>query len=164
MLDGGWQLASDPVRSFAFSPGSYAVPASARYRGKWKFDKHYYPVVANLKDGGEEFKCARVIDNHPRVKHWVRNLERDVTGAFWFPTSRGRFFPDFIAELLDGRIFVIEYKGAHLRHDPKEIEKDQVGRLWAERGKGKCLFLTAFEKDGQSRDVRAQIDHVIGAA
>ncbi len=162
VLDGGWQLAIDPVRSFTFLPGNYAVPANARYRGKWKFDKHYYPVIANLKDGGEEFKCAVAIDNHPLVKHWVRNLERDVAGSFWLPTSRGKFCPDFVAELLDGRIFVIEYKGAPWKHDPKEIEKDQVGRLWAQKSAGKCVFLTAFLQDGHGRNVRGQIDAAIG--
>ena len=92
----------------------------------------------------------------------MRNLERDVPGAFWLPTSRGKFFPDFVCELTDRRVFVVEYKGEHLRNVPSEIEKDQVGRLWAERSGGKCLFLMAFEKDGQGRDVRGQLDAVIG--
>ncbi|HEY7944893.1 MAG TPA: hypothetical protein VIH15_10345, partial [Casimicrobiaceae bacterium] len=72
------------------------------------------------------------------------------------------FFPDFVAELLDGRIFVIEYKGAPWKHDPKEIEKDQVGRLWAQKSAGKCVFLTAFLQDGHGRNVRGQIDAAIG--
>jgi hypothetical protein len=53
---------------------------------------------------------------------------------------------------------------SHLRHDPREIEKDQVGWLWAERSQGRCLFLTAFKNDGRGGDVSAQIDHVAGAA
>ena len=162
VLGGGWEVAADLSRSFAFLPGNYAVSATDRYRGKWRFDRHYYPVIAKLEDGTEEFKCAVVIDGHPKVKHWVRNLERDVPGAFWLPTSRGRFFPDFVCELTDGRIFVVEYKGEHLRNVPGEIEKDQVGRLWAERSGGKCVFLMAFEKDGQAGDMRGQLDAAIG--
>ena len=30
----------------------------------------------------------------------------------WLPTSTDRFYPDFVAMLQDGRIFVVEYKGA----------------------------------------------------
>lgn len=161
VLDGGWDVAVDPARSFAFLQGNYAVPATDRYRGKWRFDRHYYPVLAKLEDGTEEFKCAVAIDGHPKVKHWVRNLEREVAGAFWLPTSHGKFFPDFVCELTDGRILVVEYKGAHLRTLPIEIEKDQVGRLWAQRGKSKYMFLMAFEKE-QGRDVRGQLDAAIG--
>ena len=56
--------------------------------------------------------------------------------AFWLPTSSGRFYPDFVCELTDGRFFVAEYKGAHLRADRREIEKGQVGQVWAERSGG----------------------------
>ena len=60
--------------------------------------------------------------------------------GFALATSRGRFFPDFVAELLDGRIAVVEYKGAHLLNDPYEIEKRQVGELWARKSNKRCLF------------------------
>jgi type III restriction enzyme len=161
VFDGGWEISTAPSRSFDFRQRTYAVPATDRYKGKWRFEKHFYPVIAKLRDGGEEFKCAQTIDRHPKVKHWVRNLERDLEGAFWLPTSRGRFFPDFVCELKDGRIFVVEYKGEHLRNVPAEIEKDQVGHLWAEKSGGKCLFLTAFAKGGQGRDVSGQLDAII---
>lgn len=84
-----------------------------------------------------------------------------MEGAFWLPTSYGKFFPDYVCELNDGRILVVEYKGEHLRNVPSEIEKDQVGRLWAEKSGGKCLFLMAFAKDSQGRDVRGQLDAII---
>ena len=161
VLDGGWDIKADLNKRFEFLPGNYAVSATDRYRGKWRFDKHYYPVQAKLEDGSEEFKCAVVIDGHPKVKQWVRNLERDVPGAFWLPVSRGRFFPDFICELTDGRILVIEYKGAHLRNLPSEIEKDEVGRLWARKSEGKCLFLFTYFNESDM-DVRQQIDKAIG--
>lgn len=55
-------------------------------------------------------------------------------------TSKGRFYPDFVAELTDGRVAVIEYKGAHLVGLASEIEKRQVGELWAKLSSGKCMF------------------------
>ena len=128
------------------APGSYPAHAGNRYAGRWKFKNHYYPVIADLKDKGEEFDCARLIDKHPKVKHWVRNLDQAPFG-FWLPTARGRFFPDFIAELLDGRLAVIEYKGAHLRNDPYEIEKRKVGELWAASSGGKCIFKAVYLED-----------------
>ncbi|MBP8271028.1 MAG: hypothetical protein KAX42_04055 [Sphaerotilus sp.] len=38
-----------------------------------------------------------------RVRHWVRNVERDERFSFWLPTATGYFYPDFVAELVDGR-------------------------------------------------------------
>lgn len=67
--------------------------------------------------------------------------------GFWLPVLRGRFFPDFIVELSDGRIVVIEYKGGHLRNNQQEIEKRQVGELWAAKSGGKCLFRFVYLDD-----------------
>lgn len=46
------------------------------------------------------------------VKYWVRNLAVQPRTSFWLPTSTDRFYPDFVAELVDGRVLVMEYKGA----------------------------------------------------
>lgn len=53
---------------------------------------------------GEETACAIAIDEMDDVKWWVRNLERQPEASFWLPTSTDRFYPDFVAELTDGRI------------------------------------------------------------
>ena len=53
------------------------------------------------------------------------NLEHESAGGFSLPLSPGRFFPDFIAELEDGRIAIIEYKGGHLAQRPEELHADR---------------------------------------
>src|SRR5260370_39871122 len=58
--------------------------------------------------------------------------------AFWLQLSGGRFYPDFVAMLTDGRILVVEYKGKHLEQDAGE--KRLIGELWAEASSGHCLF------------------------
>lgn len=156
VLDGGWKIEPDWVNTFKFEQGIYPAPAGSRYAGRWEFKKHYYPVIANLKNKGEEFECARFIDWHAKVKHWVRNLEQEPFG-FCLPTSKGRFFPDFIAELEDGRLAVIEYKGGHLRSDPYEIEKRKVGELWAASSGGKCVFRFVYLDEG-GLNIEAQLD------
>ncbi|MBN8510776.1 MAG: type III restriction endonuclease subunit R, partial [Burkholderiales bacterium] len=160
VLEGGWDLHAGPAHAFRFDPAVYPVPANRRYDGKFRFAKHFYPVVAHLKDGGEEHACAVAIDAHPKVKHWVRNLDSDPVAGFWLPTSAGRFYPDFVCELNDGRVFVAEYKGEHLRSVPKEIEKGQVGRLWAERSAGKALFALLFKQE-RGLNVAQQIDEAL---
>ena len=65
------------------------------------------------------------------VKYWVRNLERQPVYSFWLPTSTDRFYPDFVAELNDGRIVVVEYKGAHLYGNDDSREKRDIGSVWA---------------------------------
>ena len=41
---------------------------------------------------------------------------------------------------MDGRIAVVEFKGAHLMSEPYEIEKKQIGLLWAKASGGKAVF------------------------
>ena len=148
VLEEAWDVEPDWTRPLLFVANRYPVPAGSRYGGRYQFSKHFYPVLADLKDGGEEFLCAQLLDKHATVKHWVRNLVSAPCG-FALATSRGRFFPDFVAELVDGRVAVIEYKGAHLLNDPYEIEKRQVGELWARKSQGRCVFgQIAKERDG----------------
>jgi type III restriction enzyme len=63
------------------------------------------------------------------------------------PLSPGRFFPDFIAELCDGRIAIIEYKGGHLAKSPEEMHKVTIGVLWAEGSAGRCVFVRVVDRD-----------------
>ena len=118
-----------------------------------------YPVLADLKDGGEEFFCAQMIDNHVNTRHWLRNLTTAPCG-FSLATSRGKFYPDFVAELADGRIAIVEYKGAHLVNDPYEIEKRQIGELWARKSQGKCLF-EQITKERDGLGTAAQLDALL---
>jgi type III restriction enzyme len=157
---GGWRHA------FIFRPNQYPARPPF-YAGRFRFKKHYYPVIHDLRekraDGtpAEEFVCARAIDTHPAVKHWVRNVERDERFSFWLPTATDYFYPDFVAELNDGRVLVVEYKGAHLLGDDTR-EKEQIGRQWAASSGGKCLFLIAVANDN-GRDVATQIADKITA-
>lgn len=150
-----WRVAPDWQHPHVFEPGRYPAPVASRYSGRYRFARHYFPVLADLKDGGQEFQCAQLIDRHPAVRHWVRNLDTAPCG-FGLPTSRGRFYADFVAELTDGRVALLEFKGAHLLNDPHEIEKRQVGELWARASQGRAVFgwLTA---DGLGQ----QLDQVL---
>ncbi|AVP56359.1 DEAD/DEAH box helicase [Pulveribacter suum] len=136
---GAWVVEPDWSHPHVFEPGRYPAPAATRYTGRYRFARHYFPVLADLKGSGEEFTCAQLIDRHPRVRHWVRNLDT-APGGFALPTSRGRFFADFVAELTDGRVALLEFKGAHLQSDPYEIEKRQVGQLWARASDRRAVF------------------------
>ena len=157
VLDGGWDLQAGPAFEFRFDRRCYPVQGSKRYCGRFRFSKHFYPVLADLEDGSEEWRCALAIDEHPLVARWVRNLDSDPVYGFWLPTSAGRFYPDFVCELVDGRVFVAEYKGEHLRGVPKEIQKGQVGKVWAERSGGKAVFTMLFKQE-RGMDLRQQID------
>ena len=161
-------LADSFRHAFTFRPNQYPARPPF-YSGRFRFKKHYYPVIHDLRekrnDGtpAEEFVCARAIDGLSTVKHWVRNVERDDRFSFWLPTATDYFYPDFVAELNDGRVLVVEYKGAHLLHDPDTREKDQIGRQWEASSGGKCLFLMAVADDS-GRDVAVQIADKIGHA
>lgn len=115
------------------------------YRGMFSFAKHAFTLIGEM--GKEESECAKRIDDCPNVKRWVRNLTHESAGGFSLPLSPGRFFPDFIAELLDGRIVIVEYKGGHLAQDPKELHKESVGKLWEARSAGRCVFVRVVDRD-----------------
>jgi type III restriction enzyme len=127
------------------------------YAGSYRFQKHFYPFPGDLKAKGEEFDCAVAIDRLPEVKHWVRNIPQDQKYSFWLPTSKYNFYPDFVAELNDGRILVVEYKGEMLEDYHGTLEKQNIGQLWEEKSDGKGLFLMAVAKDEMGRDVMGQL-------
>jgi len=68
----------------------------------------------------------------------------------------GRFYPDFVARLDDGRLLVVEYKGAHIAEGADTAEKRTIGELWERESAGTCLFVMA-EKDVGGKDARRQL-------
>jgi type III restriction enzyme len=159
VLNQEWEIAADWDAPFEYTPINYPAAAMRRYAGRFSFKKHYFATIDNLKADGEEFECAKHIDSNPNVKSWIRNLE-DRPG-FWLPTSRYKFYPDFIVHLHSGRMVVIEYKGAHLRNDPAEIEKRQVGLLWAEKSGAKCGFGFVFKKGDKDETMNEQVNRLL---
>lgn len=149
--------------SFQYHPGQY--PARQMYQGSYEFSKHFYPVIHDLREKtqagavAEEFRCAQSLDAHPKVKQWVRNIERQEKFSFWLPTATDYFYPDFVAELTDGRVLAVEYKGEPYKTNDDSREKQQVGHQWEHSSGGRCLFLFAVERDDQGRDVFQQIAH-----
>lgn len=155
---------------FTFHPDRYPGRPPF-YQGNYRFLKHYYGShrIHDLRyrtEGGklaEEFVCARALDEERRVKHWVRNVERDERFSFWMPTSTDYFYPDFVAELDDGRVLAVEYKGHHLLDNEDTREKVQIGKQWQASSSGRCLFLLAVAPgdDRAGRSLEQQIEDAI---
>jgi type III restriction enzyme len=157
-----WLLPESPLtvsdaRALNFKTGSYEP--SWVYEGGHQFQKHYFgPKPGELRekkaDGKltEEFQCACYLDSLPTVRWWVRNLANKGS-SFRLQTSKQWFYPDFICQLVDGRILVVEYKGKHLWEDAEE--KRAIGAVWESRSKGKCLFV--MPTDGNFETIQAKI-------
>ena len=148
--------------AFVFKNGMY--DGQKPYRGKFRFKGHFLEIVPEIygSDTGEEFQCAMAIESLPEVKHWLRNIAKHPA-SFRLPMAQGWTYPDFVAELNDGRLLVVEYKGAHLLSDPETKEKKLIGELWERKMGGKGLYLMAV-KDDRGKDVRAQLMEKIGEA
>ena len=130
---------------FDFTPNGYAPHWT--YAGHpYQFQKHYYASVGELENRGEEYECAKALDMTASVKHWVRNLERR---GFWLPLANRNFYPDFVAELTDGRILVLEHKGKIYATNDDSKEKCNVGALWEEKSDGRALFLMTVVERGK---------------
>jgi type III restriction enzyme len=166
LFDPEAQVETSFNNGFAFEK-SRPYPAKSFYRGGYQFKNHFFgpDMVGELDSQGEEFECAKLIDSRlPQVKHWIRNLAgpgRSET-SFWLPTSTDRFYPDFVAELQDGRILVIEYKGKRDIDTPDTQEKKNIGGLWAAKSDGKGLFLMAEKQNSLGQGLMDQIRAVVG--
>jgi len=57
-----------------------------------------------------------------------------------------------LGNLDDGRVLVVEYKGAFLQGADTD-EKEHVGQFWSAKSKGKGLFLMAFKQEAKGRNV-----------
>jgi type III restriction enzyme len=60
-----------------------------------------------------------------------------------------KIYQDFVAKLKDGRILVVEYKGADRYSNDDSKEKRIVGEFWAKNSNGQCLFVMTNGKDFQ---------------
>ena len=146
---------------FTFADGMY--PDQRRYRGHWKPRKHFLgpdnvPVFDGADDG-EEVRCAQAIDGLSQVSYWIRNVARHPA-SFWLPTETGRFYPDFVAQLADGGLLVVEYKGALTAEGPDTAEKRTIGALWRRKSGGRGLFVVA-ERLVDGKDVYQQLEDLL---
>jgi type III restriction enzyme len=110
-----------------------------------RFARHAFELIAEMNS--EEMQCAMEIDHHENVGRWIRNTEHESHGGFWLPKSPGRFSPDFIVELRNGCIVLVEYKNARIAHAPEEQHKRAVGKLWAGRSNSKGRFAWIIDRD-----------------
>ena len=152
------RLVEEHPDSIETSPEVMFEMREAEYAPYETFERHTFPrhafgIVAKMN--GEEAQCAARIDCHERVKRWLRNPERETQGGFWLPKSPGKFFPDFIVELVDGTIVIIEYKEGGRSFAPEEEHKRAVGELWAARSAGRCRFGYVIDRNW------AEIDRVM---
>lgn len=113
--------------------------------GPFDFQKHFYGRIGDF-DSREEFECAVQLDTLAQQGHinfWLRNLVRRE-GAFFLQKADGRFYPDFLCQLPDGTVLVVEYKGANMW---ASAEDDRlIGELWANLSEGRCRFVMVKDK------------------
>lgn len=145
--------------TFIFFEGMY--DGQKPYRGQFTFKKHYLEMVPFIDGGdqGEECRCAMAIDSLPEIKHWLRNVSKHPA-SFKLPRAQGWTYPDFVAELNDGRFLVVEYKGADRYTADAAREARLIGELWEKSMNGSGLYLMAV-KESEGKSVREQIQRKI---
>lgn len=153
-------------QGFRFFDGMFA--GVRLYRGRQRFNKHFtgndqipaFDGKGEAGSDGEELACAVALDSLAEVKHWIRNVPKHPN-AFYLPRSSGRHYPDFVAELKDGRTLVVEYKGQRGKSDPKEIEALNIGKKWEAVSLGGAIYCRV-EKELDGLSMRDQIQRAIG--
>lgn len=132
---------------FVFHPQAYAPSSDYDNRyGQFDFRKHYYGRIGDF-DSKEEFECAVWLDikaQQGQIEFWVRNLVRKEGCSFFLQKADGRFYPDFLCQLKNGKVLVVEYKGANGWTDAADDRL--IGGLWAEMSGGRCRFVMVKDK------------------
>ena len=132
---------------YDFRPEAYSPSRDYDDRyGLHAFRKHFYSRVGDF-DSKEEFECAVWLDTEAqkgRLQYWVRNLARREGASFFLQKATGRFYPDFVCKLNDGRFLVVEYKGANGWTDAADDRL--IGGLWAQLSNGTCQFIMIKDK------------------
>lgn len=153
--EGQRRLETSFAMAFELTEEKYA-PYRRYTEGPYEYLKRAFELVGDM--GDEESQCAKKIDDHPNVRRWIRNLSQESAGGYCLPLSPGKFFPDFIVELEDGRTAIVEYKGGHLANNPDELHKKAVGEMWEARSEGKCVFAWVVNKDWMT--LEAQLNRI----
>jgi len=109
-----------------------------------EFNKHKYHYVDKL-DSIEEYEIAKYIDTLDGVVTWIKNIVKNPQESFWLQTAKGKFYPDFILKLANGKTVVAEYKGNHLKNDDTK-RKEEIGNYWASLS-DECEFLMLYIDD-----------------
>ena len=146
---------------FRFHPDRYPA-RPPYYDGSMRFKKHFYPLIHDLRDGGEEWQCAVAIEGLPEVSKWVRNIPQDRLNSFWLPTSTDYYYPDFVCELVDGRMLVVECKGGDRLDTADANEKARIGERWAATCRNRrCIFVQVSKGGPQRRSLEAHSQDAI---
>ena len=128
--------------------------------GKTLLAAHAIPLMAREWRAADFPVALWLVDRHAQVKHWVRNIERQQQFSFWLPTATDHFYPDFVAELVDGRLLVVEYKGEAYATNDDSREKNAVGRAWAAASAGAALF-TFVEREVGGLNMTQQLNRTL---
>jgi type III restriction enzyme len=143
--DDGASVTVSPELCFQFSEDAVY---NSFHDAEYVYKNHYYgPDRIGAMDSEAETTVAQFLDRHPSVQYWVRN---PVRHGFWLQTSTDKFYPDFVCKLNDGRILVVEVKGSHLWEEARE--KRNLGKVWADRSDGDCLFVMVKDSDTDKID------------
>ena len=132
-------FAANPAQACVFGNPDYYLPNKTCL--EYKFDKHLFRTVGHLNT--DELAVAKILDQMPQVDVWVRNLDQDRNAGFWLPYPEdSAFFPDFVAQLQNGKILVLEVKGEHLENI-QAADKRKVLELWGRATGGVTKWVSA---------------------
>jgi hypothetical protein len=78
------------------------------------------------------------------------NLVNKSACSYFLQKASGRFYPDFICQLKNGKTLIVEYKGANGWTDAADDRL--IGGLWAAMSGGKCHFVMVKNKEWEVID------------
>lgn len=104
-----------------------------------KFNKNYYGKVDKLNKEEINFVERIDLETLPNIDFWIRNREK-VDPFYIIGWKKNKFYPDFVAHTKKGNIIALEWKGGDRVSNEDTEYKVEIGKKWAELGKGKLYF------------------------
>ncbi len=107
-------------------------------RTRWQTDPQRCHVNWAVCDGDWEAEFCRVVEQHPRVRAYVKNQGLGLEAPYRMGSVSHRYLPDFILLVDDGRVddqgrpdplrLVVEIKG--FRGEDAKVKKDTMETYW----------------------------------
>lgn len=118
---------------------SYNPTGSTRYvnftsskKLRWQTAAHRCPINWVICDSDWEAEFCRVVEDHPRVRAYVKNQGLGFEVPYRFGSETRTYLPDFIVLVDDGQVeplhLVVEIKG--YRREDAKIKKETMATYW----------------------------------
>jgi type III restriction enzyme len=122
---------------------SWEVPVIISYNSRYKKEEHSKSIMKpfyTAKPSDPEIKFIELLNKSDKVKWWFKNGETEVKYFAVLRTDGFTFYPDFMIQLKDGSIVILDTKSGMTAKDAKERAEGLQKYVKDQSKKGRKLW------------------------